>query len=158
MNDEAYADAFLEKEVKARFGTTIEVRNMVVRHLPVGPAMWAHVFTAADGNLYAFILGTKTMTLGEVKRVLKRMGLRPDKFYPPYGRDNYFAKKAEAKFKETYPGKPVSSDQDLMYYKTLVPYSPAFVSILEVPDSSIRGYDADTAGGWRVVKKFDYNH
>ncbi|GHU07079.1 hypothetical protein FACS189431_1070 [Alphaproteobacteria bacterium] len=155
MNDEAYADAFLEKEIKARFGVGIELGEMIVRHLSVGPAMWAHVFTAADSNMYAFILGTKTMTLGEVRRILKRMGLRADKYYSPYGRDNYFANRAEAKFKETYPGKPISSDQDLMYYKTLVPYSPAFVSILEVPDNRIRGYDADTAGGWRVVKKLD---
>jgi hypothetical protein len=154
MNEEAYADAFLEKEIKARFKVEIEIKKMIVRRIPAGPAIWASVFMGDNKIIYVFIEGTKTMTLGDVKRIINRMGMRADRYFEPYSEIDYFDKRAEIKFKDIFPGKPIGSELDLMHYKSLVPYSPALVSILEIIDSKINQYDTDAAGGWRVAYKF----
>ena len=154
MNDEAYDDALLEKEIKARFGIGLDIAEMIVRRIPAGPAIWGSVFLTNSQNIYAYIEGTKTMTLGDVKRILIRMGLRADRYFPPRAQENYFTERAKTKYKEVFPGRPVTNDNDLVYYKSLVPYSPALVSILEITDGKINQYDTDAASSWRVNLKF----
>lgn len=127
---------------------------MIVRRMPAGPAIWANVFLGGDKTVYVFIEGTKTMTMGDVKRIVGRMGMRADRFFAPYAEENYFNSRAEVKFKEIFPGKPIIGESDLMHYKSLVAYSPALVSILEIPDGKINQYDNDAAGGWRTHVRF----
>lgn len=156
MNDDAYEDAFLEKEIKTRFDVSLDITKMIIRRAPAGPAIWASVFVTSNKTLFVFIEGTKTMTFGDARRVTKRMGIRADRFFPPYGEKDYFNAKAKAKFKDVFPGRPITDETDLRHYKSLVSYSPALASVLEVPDSKIRQYDSDAADKWRVVAKYNY--
>ena len=63
---------------------------------------------------------------------------------------------ATRKFQEVFPGRRTVSEDDIAFYKTLVPYSPALVLIREVKTGTIYQYDSDASGGWRPHAKFSY--
>ena len=91
------------------------------------------------GELLAYITARAIMTLGDVKRLVRRMGLRPERFVPPKHQPNYFDDVATEKFQAVFPGMNVTSPDDLIYYRTLVPYNPALVVISEVRERSVWG-------------------
>jgi hypothetical protein len=154
MNDEAYADAELERAIRAQFGVDIDIWEMLLRHVPAGPALWATVFRAGESDIYVYLDGTITMTLGDVKKVLRHMGLKPDKFLPPRGELEYFLSHATERYKNMFPGVRILPPSSAEYYKSLVPYSPALVLVQEVVDGRIKQYDRDSAGDWRPAINF----
>lgn len=156
MNSEIYDDMSLENEIKARFGLDVNVKSMIAREIPVAPAARAWVFLSTKGMLFAFINGSQRLTLGDVKKILSRMGLRAELLLPPRGENNYFNEVGERKFKEVFPGRNVINDEDLIFYRTLAPYNPALIQIAEIPTGVIKQYDADSVGGWRTAAQFSY--
>jgi len=46
---------------------------------------------------------------------------------PPKGRPRYFDEIGRKKFNEVFPGQKNISDEDIIFYKTLAPYSPALI-------------------------------
>ena len=57
--------------------------------------------------------------LGDIKKIISRMGLTAELFLPPKGQPQYFDLIATEKFKAVYPGRSNPSDQDL----DVLPYS-----------------------------------
>lgn len=156
MNSDIYDDVQTEKQIKVRFGLDVEVKSVIARRVPVGSATWANVFLSTKGMLYVFIVGTSKMNLGDVKKILARMKLRPELFVPPRGEVNYFDLIGAQKFREVFPGREVVGPGDITFYRTLAPYSPALVQIAEVIDGTIKQYDTDAVGRWRPAAKFSY--
>ena len=146
MQEEIYSDINLEKFLQAHFGVNFEIDRVVVRDLPVGRNAEAFVFISAEAK----------MLLGDVQKTLTKMGVRADKFIPPNGARNYFEDRAKVKFLEVFPGRVRIGEDDLRFYKTLVPYNPALVEISEVKNGEIKAFNADTRGNWRVAKRFSF--
>ena len=96
------------------------------------------------------------MTLGDVKKLVLRMGMRAEMFFPPKGQPHYFDDIATDKFRAVFPGLKIVSSDDLTYYRTLAPYNPALVLISEVKNGEIYQFDPDARGEWRVGARFHY--
>ena len=156
MNSEMYDDVTLEKKIKAVFGVEASVKSMVVRAIPVAPAAHAWVFLSTKGLMHTFIHGSQRLTLGDIKKILVRMGLKAELFLPPRKDRAYFDDIGRRKFQEVFPGRTVVNDQDLIFYRTLAPYNPALIQISEVRDGQIKQYDADAVGNWRTTVQFSY--
>ena len=84
------------------------------------------------------------------------MDLKAELFIPPKGRPQYFDEVGRSKFREVFPGRKHISDEDLIFYRTLVPYNPALVLISEVKNGHVYQFDSDSNTKWRVAAKFAY--
>ena len=96
------------------------------------------------------------LTLGDVKKIMSRMGLKVQQFIAPDANVDYFDQIARDKFNETFPGRIAVSDEDLYFYKTLAPYCPALAQISEVTSGVIKQYDSTAVGNWRPSVRFSY--
>lgn len=156
MKDEIYSDINLEKFLKSHFGVNFEIHQVIGRDLPVGRTAEAFIFMTKKKRMYVFISAEAKLLLGDIKKILSSMNLRAEKFIPPNGIANYFEDQAKQKFLEVFPGRVHVSDDDLRFYKTLIPYNPALIEISEIKNGEIREFNPDSRGNWRVVKRFSF--
>lgn len=156
MSNQNMDDIALEQLVKDRFGLIIDVENVIAHQIPVSPTAKATVFLTRKKQLFCFIIAQSTLALADVKKILSRMGLRPELYVPPKGRPHYFDEIGREHFISVFPGRSHISSDDLTYYRTLAHYNPALVQISEIPEGIIRQYDADARGGWRPSVRFAY--
>ena len=156
MNADIYDDMALEQNAKALFGFRCDIAQVIVRGAPVSHTMQATVFLTAKKELMVYIDGQSRTTLGDIKKFITRMGLVPELFLPPKDQRDYFNQFARDRFVEVFPGRRNPSDDDLHYYKTLVPYKPALVQISSVKNGEIFQFDTDSRGDWRPAVKFAY--
>lgn len=156
MNDQLYDDVALERQIKDTFGVAAEIDSVIARHIPVGRSVDATLFLTGKKQLYLYIDGEAPLLLSDVKKIVSRVGLHAEMYLPPKGRPQYFNEIGTAKFEEIFPGRKVLNEEDVAFYKTLAPYSPALILIREVKNGVIYQYDADATGGWRPHTKFSY--
>lgn len=151
-----YDEVALESATKESFGIDVDIRQSIVLRMPVGRSMEATLFLTTKKQLYLYISGQSKVSLGDIKKIVSRMGLRAELFIPPKGRPHYFEEVGLIKFHEVFPGRKHVGNEDIDFYKTLATYNPALVLISEVKDGAIYQYDSDFKGNWRVATKFSY--
>lgn len=156
MNDELFDDMALERLAKEKFGLDIDVDTVIVRQIMVSRTTKATVFLTKKKQLFAYVAGQSRLVLGDVKKIVTRMGLVPELFVPPRGHIDYFDEVGRGKFRDVFPGRGAPNADDIMFYRTLAPYNPAMVLISEVKNGEINCFDSDSKGGWRVAAKFAY--
>jgi hypothetical protein len=156
MRDKMYDELAIERTIKATFGLDIDIRRAIVHRIPVGRSVEATLFLTTKKQLYVYISGQSKLLLGDVSKLVSKMGLKADLFIPPKAKPNYFNEVARTKFCEVFPGRKHIEDEDLRFYRTLVPYNPALVLISEVKDGKVYQFDSDATGNWRVAAKFTY--
>jgi len=156
MNGDMYDDLALERSAKELFGMTFEIDNVIIRNIDVGKAAQATVFLTKKKQLLCFIHGPAKLLFADVKKIASRMGLKVEMYVPPKGRPHYFDEVGEHKFRDVFPGREHLQASDLVFYRTLAPYSPALLLIEEVKDGTIYRADSDARSGWRPAVKFSY--
>ncbi len=156
MNNDFFDDAAIEQIAKDRFGVSLEVSTVVARRIDYGQAALATFFLSAKKQLYCYIEGSSQLTLGDIRKMAVRMGVRPEVFFPPKGQPQYFEEIARDMFVKVYPGRRDISQDDLRFYRTLVPYCPALFLVEEVKNGTIYCADHDASSGWRPAAKFVY--
>lgn len=156
MQKMAINELSLEREIKENFSVCTEVGQMILFNAPAGRSAHASLFLAEKKQLYLYVTAQAKLNLGDVKKIVSRMGLKADIYLPPKGRPDYFNDIAIQKFIEVFPGRKNIHNDDLIYYKTLVSYNPALVLISEIKDGHVYQYDADSNINWRVGAKFAY--
>lgn len=156
MNDQMYDDVAMERQIKAEFGVNVEVESVIARRFPVGRSVDATLFLTTKKQLFLYVSGEARLLLSDIKKIVSRAGLHAELYMPPKGQPQYFDDIGRAKFEEIFPGRNVINDEDIAFYKTLAPYSPALVLIHEVKNGIIYQYDSDATGQWRPSVKFSY--
>lgn len=156
MNDEIYDDIAIERIAKSEFGMDVDISQVIVRQVEVSRTATATVFLTKKKQLLVYVSGHQKLLFSDVKKIVARMGLKAEMFFPPKGQPDYFDRVGREKFKAVFPGRGHVSDADIVFYRTLAPYNPAMALISEVKDGHIYQYDSDTRGGWRVAAKFAY--
>lgn len=156
MISRVYDQLALESSLKDSFGVDIEVAQPIVYRVPVSHTAEATVFLTTKKQLFLYIHNPSKLLMSDIKKIVSKMGIKADLYVPPKGRPNYFEEIATSKFHEVFPGRKHVSDEDLIYYRTLVPYNPALVLIREIINGDIYQFDSDAATNWRVAAKFTY--
>lgn len=156
MSPAVYDDLALERKVQEKFGMTVEVHNVILRHVDVSRTAHASLFLTKKKQLMLHIDASSPMLLSDVKKIVSRMGLKAELFVPPKGRPHYFDDIGRAKFLSVFPGRTTVTEEDIIFYRTLAPYNPALVMISEVKTGDIYQYDADSRDSWRLATKFAY--
>lgn len=156
MTDEIYNDMALERIVKDKFGVTMDVDQVIVRGADVSRTATATVFLTKKKQLMVFVSGNSKLLLSDIKKIIARMGLKAELYFPPKGEPEYFDVIGREKFRSVFPGRGHISDQDILFYRTLAPYNPALVLISEVKNGEIYQYDSYSRSEWRVAARFAY--
>lgn len=156
MTDEIYDDLALERLGKERFGVDFEIGQVIVRGVPVSRTADATVFLTKKKQLYVYISARSRLLLGDISKLVSRMGLKAELYLPPIGNPDYFNVIAREKFEQVFPGRTYVKDDELRFYRTLAPYNPALVLINEVKNGEVYRYDSDTRSGWRLAARFAY--
>lgn len=156
MHDEMTHDIAVEKLVKSHFGLQVDVQQMIAREMPVSHTATASVFLTPKHQVFALIQAHSSLTLGEVRKMAKKMNLEVETFLPPGHDDSYFNKIAREKFRLVFPGRHDVTDDELHYYRTLVPYNPALLKISAITGGTIKQFDSHDSSAWRVAAKFAY--
>lgn len=156
MDNDIYNEVALERRLKERFGITVEIEQIILAHASVSRSAYATVFLTKKKQLLVFIDGHTKLLLSDVKKIVSRMGLKVEAYFPPKNQPDYFTTVARQKFAEVFPGRTHVTDEDLVFYRTLAPYCPALALINEVKDGEIYQFDSDAHGGWRTGAKFAY--
>lgn len=156
MTDEIYDDLALERLAKERFGLAVDISQVIVRGVDVSRTASATVFLTTKKQLFVYISGRSKLLLGDIHKIVVRMGLKPELFLPPVGQPDYFDTIGREKFKQVFPGRTHVKDDELRFYRTLAPYNPAMVLISEVKTGEIFRFDSDAKSGWRLAVRFAY--
>lgn len=156
MNDEIYDDMALERIAKERFGVDVTIGQVIVRDVDVSRSSTATVFLTKKKQLMVYVSGHSRLLLSDVKKIVSRMGLKAELYFPPIGQPDYFDAIGRERFRDVFPGRSQISNEDIVFYRTLAPYNPALVLISEVKSGEIYQYDSDARGQWRVSAKFAY--
>ncbi len=156
MSDDIYDDLALEQIAKDKFGLIVDIDKVIVRQVPVSHTGEATVFLTTKKQLFVYVTAHSKQVLGDVKKIVNRMGLKAELYLPPKGHIDYFDGIGRDKFRDVFPGRGHITSQDLIFYRTLAPYNPALVQIHEVVDGEIKQFDTDASSGWRTSAKFAY--
>ena len=156
MRDEIYDDMALERICRDRFGVDAEIAQVIVRGVEVSRSATATVFLTKKKQLLVFVGGHSRLLLSDVKKIVTRMGLKVELFFPPKGQPDYFDVVGREKFRQVFPGRGHISDEDIIFYRTLAPYNPALALVSEVKNGEIHQYDSDAKNDWRLAAKFAY--
>ena len=156
MTPDIFDDMALEAIAREQFGAQLDVTQVIVRDAPTSHTTRASVFMTKKAQMYAFVHGEAALTLGDVRKIIKRMGLEVEAYLPPVHSSSYFDDIAMQKFKATYPGRHDVTDADLRYYRLSAPYNPALVLIGAITDGVIRQFDAADSSNWRSAARFQY--
>ena len=156
MNAESFSDTVLERATREQFGLGFDVDTVLVRDVDVARSAKATVYLTKKKQLFCYIHGASKLNLGDIRKIISRMGLKAELYLPPKGQPTYFDDIASKQFRSVFPGRQPVADEDLAYYRTLAAYNPALVLIQEVRDGHIYQFDPDARTHWRVATKFAY--
>ncbi len=151
-----YEELALERLIKESFGINLDLYKSIVFKAPVSRTGEATLFLTEKKQLYVLISGQTKFLLSDIKKIVARMGLKAESYLPPKGRPHYFDEIGRSKFHDVFPGRSNVSEDDIIFYRTLAPYTPALVLISEVKDGHVYQYDVDSTGDWRIAAKFTY--
>lgn len=156
MSDEIYNDFAIEEIASKHFKVKVDIKQVIVRQIPVSRTAEATLFLTTAGQMFLYIRAEAAMILDDVRKMALRMGLEIDDFMPPNGDKHYFDAVAQERFRNTFPGRHIeSSQEDLRFYRMLAPYNPALVRISAVKTGEIKQYDL-TSGQWRHAGNYSY--
>lgn len=156
MPDKMYEELAVERAIKDKFGLAVDVHKPIVFKVPISRTGEATLFLTEKKQLYLYISGQTKFLFGDIKKIVSRMGLKADVFFPPKGRADYFDEVGREKFITVFPGRSHITKEDIIFYRTLAPYNPALALISEVKDGVVYQFDDDSNTNWRVAAKFAY--
>jgi len=156
MNEQVYHDIALEKNIKEKFGVAAEIDSVIARSFPVSRTAEATLFLTKKKQLFLYVESQSKLLLSDVQKIVSRVGLKAEIYLPPKNRPNYFDEVGTEKFREIFPGRSHINHEDIAFYRTLTPYSPALILITEVKSGAIYQHDSDSSGQWRLNTKFTY--
>lgn len=156
MNSGIYDDLALERSCKELFGFDGDISQVIVRQISVSPTCNATVFLTKKKQLLVYIDGHSKLLLGDVMKIVGRMGLKVESYLPPKGQPDYFDRIGREKFRQVFPGRIDVKDTDIIFYRTMAPYHPALALVSEIKDGHIYQFDSDARSNWRVATKFAY--
>jgi hypothetical protein len=156
MSDKMYDELALERAIKGSFGVDADIRQPIVFRVPVSHTAEATLFLTTKKQLLLYVIAKSKLSLGDVKKLVSRMGLKAESYLAPKGRPHYFDEVGRSKFYEIFPGRKHINDEDIVFYRTLATYNPALVLISEVKNGEVYQFDSDSNTSWRVAAKFAY--
>lgn len=146
--------AQIERICKQSFNAELRVTGIIFDDIQSGKNSYTTIFQSDKHTLYALVESNDSLTLFDVKNIIKSIGIEAEEFLPPNGDETYFMRHGHKAFLNAYPGRKTESDQERMFYRTLSPYNPALVRIAKI-GGEIRRYNS-MSPRWQKVDEYSY--
>lgn len=144
----------LQQLCQANFGVDLTIERIVASDLSSGKDCTITVFETTSHDFYAYCDSTTPLTLRDVKRLMRRAGIKASLYMPPVDQPHYFTRFSVQAFNAAFPGRALHADDDLTFYESLAPYTPALVKVAEI-SGELREYRLDSRQ-WQKVLDFSY--
>ena len=122
------------------FGVNLRILKIIQSDIPSGEKLYTTVFMTNRNELYALCNDDDSLSLADIKKVIKSMGMEAEVFLPPNADKDYFLNYGKKVFQSVFPDRKTISAEETTFYQTLAPYSPALVRINRV-GGEIRQYN-----------------
>lgn len=129
----------IEHTSRVHFRCDFKVKYVIVGDLETLKGARVTVFETTDHEVFAFCSSEEPLELGDVKRIIRGMGLNASHYLPPAQHHSYFINYGKLAFTTAFPGRHITSNDDLSFYESLAPYNPALIKIRAITDG-IYGY------------------
>lgn len=142
------------KLIPLAFRIKIPITKVLFDDIETGPSSYATIFKSGD-DTYVLLEAEDghEQTLGDVRRIVRNMGLEAQQFFPPAADPFYFYREGVNHFLKAYPGRKDWKDEDIDFYQSLAAYNPALVQLSAVNGAVCR-FNICT-NSWQ--KAFNYN-
>lgn len=137
-----------------KFNVEIKVENILLNSAFTGNSSYTSVFKNDRNEIFALCLCDGALTLADVNGIIKKMGMKPERVYPPGGDEQYFVYYAKKTYESVFPGRKCLAEQDAVFYKSFAPYSPALIRIKEI-SGEIKHFDTSW-NKWTSAINFSY--
>ncbi len=144
----------IEKFCNDYFNVNLQINKIVLNNMPTSHNSRTTVFTANHHTVYALCLCNDQVNLADIKIIIKKMGMKAEKYLPPEADDNYFLDYGQNVFQSVFPGRKSGTPDETLFYQTLTPYNPALVRIGKV-NGEIRQYN-NVGKKWQPAIEFSY--
>ena len=138
--DNRYETTRIQNICKNYFGVNLNINDIILDSIPSSKSSNMTLFKTNDDTIYALCLSEKPLTLADIKNIISSMGIKADSFLPPNADQDYFSRYGQQIFQSVFPGHKQGTDQDISFYKTLAPYSPALIKVSRI-NGIIRKYN-----------------
>ena len=145
----------LEATCRAYFGTSFNIQRIVVSEVQTSASSHSSVFETTKGETYALCMSDSPLTLAEVKQVIRGMGMKAETFLPPLNKPDYFLQYGREAFLAAFPGRRLTAYDDISFYMSLAPYSPALVKVASV-EGELRQY-VPIVNKWHKLVDYSYS-
>lgn len=135
------------------FHIDLPVDEFLFDDVETGRDSYATIFKSND-DIYVLLKSDSSQTLGEVQRMIKNMGMTPQKVYPPEADPTYFYRHSIDILRDTFPALKHWTYEDVMMYSKKVEYTPALVKIASV-NGEIRRYNSH-GSSWQKIFDFSF--
>lgn len=149
-----YEAARIDNICKNYFGVNLGVTEIILDSAPSSQNSNTTLFKTANGTIYALCLSEKHLTLADVKVIIRQMGIQADSFLPPNADPDYFNRHGQRIFKSVFPAHRDGNADDISFYKTLAPYSPALVKVSKI-NGLVRKYNTNWRQ-WQAALELSY--
>ena len=102
MMDEMFNEVDLERRIYALFKLDINIKAVIAERIPVSRSANATVFLTNKQLLFCFVDSPMRLTLGDVKKIMSRMGLKVQQFIAPDANVDYLPKTLIFALNETH--------------------------------------------------------
>lgn len=136
------------------FNIEPDIKELILDSAPSSNNTNTTIFETSTDEVYALCLSEKALTLADVKSIMRSMGIKADSFLAPKGDEDYFLKYGQRIYKSVFPAKKLTNEQDIEFYKTLAPYSPALIKVAKI-NGIIRKYNTNWHQ-WQKALELNY--
>lgn len=144
----------IEKICRDHFRIGLRIVKVALDDVPTSKGSHTTIFQTDRNAIYALCMSDDPLILADVKSIVRLMGMTAESYFPPNADKNYFIHFGQKTFQSVFPGRKAGTDQEISYYKTLAPYSPALIRIARI-DGEIRQYDK-LWQQWQSALEFSY--
>lgn len=145
-----------EELIPRLFHVYLPVKRFIGDDIETGPHSYAVLFESGH-DLYALITATDgyAQTLDDVRRAVRNMGLRAQRFFPPAADPDYFYQEGLRHFLASYPGRKKWHRREITpFYQSLAAYPVGLVRIAQ-SDGEVRRYNT-RSGTWQKVLDYRF--
>jgi hypothetical protein len=129
----------IEHASRVHFSYDFKVKQIIANDLETLKGSRTTVFETTDHKILAFCTSEESLELGDVKHIIRGMGLEASYYLPPAQYHGYFINYGKQAFASAFPGRQITSNDNLSFYESLAPYNPALIKVHTIPDG-VYGY------------------
>jgi hypothetical protein len=146
----------IEDVCRSYFGYDLKVKHIIADNIETGTHSHATVFETDDGNIFTFCHSKLSLELGDIKHIIRNMGMDAKVYLPPANNPDYFKDYGKQAFQASFPGRHITKHDNLSFYESLALYNPALVHIAAI-NGEIRGY-IPVLETWHKVADYTHKH